>query len=79
MSRYDQLQMFLAAGAGRPITLTFDQVKLLVPGIAPSHAIHPAWWNNNDPSHSHCRSWSAAGFEAQADLRARLVTFAPLS
>jgi hypothetical protein len=77
MSKYDRLRDFLSANGGEPITLTFSQVKVLIPDIAPSHATDNRWWNNDDPSHSHCRSWGDAGYEAHPALAHRRVTFRP--
>ena len=77
MSKHDSLREFLAASGGVPVTLTFGQLRVLVPDIAPSHATDNRWWNNNDPSHSHCRSWGEAGYEAHPDLPRRRVRFEP--
>ena len=78
MSRYDPLTRFLEAGTGDPITLTMTQVGLLVGGLPASAYSYPVWWQNNDPSHSHCQAWRNAGFTAHPDLEQGAVTFRPV-
>lgn len=75
MSKYEALQRFLREGTGEAVTLTFGQLRVLVPDIAPSHALDDRWWLNDDISHSHCRSWGDAGYTAHPDRARELVTF----
>ena len=79
MSKYDPLHDFLTAAEGGEVTLTLAQIEQLVPAIAPSASRDTRWWWNDDPSHSHCRSWGDAGYTAHPDLPHRRVTFRPKS
>ena len=69
MSKYDPLRDFLKKRSGPVITLMLDELSQMIPGGLPRSAFrYEAWWNNNDDTHSHCRSWGDAGFRAQPDL-----------
>ncbi len=76
MSKYQPLYDRLASTRGE-LTLTLDQIEAIVPGIAPSHQKHAIWWKNDDPSHSHCRAWNDAGYDAHPDLARGRVRFVP--
>jgi hypothetical protein len=78
MTRYDPLTRFLEAGSGDPITLTLKQVGVLVGGLPESASTSQAWWQNEDPSHTHCQVWRNAGYSAHPDLAQRKVTFRPV-
>ena len=56
--------------------MTFDEIAQLVPhGLPRSADEYRAWWAN-DYTHSHARSWLAAGWEvATVDFKGRRVTF----
>lgn len=79
MSKYDPLYKFLAAGDGREVALTFDQVKILVSDIAPAHATDDRWWANDDATHVQSRAWSDAGYTAHPDRKNGRVSFRPAS
>jgi len=55
--------------------MTFDEIADLLGGLPPSANRYPAWWANDDPTHSHRPSWNGAGFAAHSDLAARIVRF----
>lgn len=76
MSKYSPLHQRLIR-AGESLSLPFDEVADLVGGLPASAFKYAAWWNNDDPSHSHSRSWSDAGYRAEVDLAARIVRFTP--
>jgi hypothetical protein len=76
-SKYDPLRRYLAERGGRPITLTFAQIDQLVGALPPSARLHQLWWRNDDPSHSHCRSWNDVGYTAHPDFGAQKVAFLP--
>jgi hypothetical protein len=78
MSKYAPWTRFLAAGSGA-ITLTVDQLAVIAGGdVAPSAFNDNRWWNNNDPSHHHCKAWGDAGYTAHPRLAAGVVTFRPI-
>lgn len=77
MSKYDPLSHFLRVGTGEAITLSFEQVGMLVGGLPASAREYHAWWANGDVSHQHCRSWGNAGFTAHPDLDRESVEFRP--
>jgi len=75
-STYDPLQKFLMAGHDSTITLSFDQVEIVLGRqLPPSAYNHTLWWLNDDSSHQHCQSWNRAGYDARPDLRNKRVTF----
>lgn len=75
MSKYDALTRFLRHQKG-PVEYPLSRLDEVVPGgLPPSAHKHAVWWNNRDRSHSHCRSWDAAGFSAHPDLERQVVRF----
>lgn len=55
--------------------MTFAEIGYLVGGLPSSAYLYPAWWANDDPTHSHARAWSGPGFHAHADLVHQTVVF----
>jgi hypothetical protein len=79
MAKYDRLRDYLAGCSGE-VTVRFKDLDKLIPGgLAPSASQDARWWMNDDPSHSHSRSWGAAGFTAHPDIGRGLVSFRPKS
>ncbi|WP_420883949.1 DUF7662 domain-containing protein [Micromonospora sp. CPCC 205547] len=77
MAKYDLLRDHLRRRSGA-VELSFAEVSDLVPGGLPNSAYrYAAWWNNGDETHSHCRSWGDAGFDAHADIPRQRVRFVP--
>jgi len=76
MAKYDRLGRFLvAAGAGKQ-TLTFGRIDQLVGGLPASARQHRAWWGNEvDGRHVQAGAWIGAGWNAEVDLAAGIVTF----
>ena len=75
MSKYDALTSFLRHQQG-PVEYPLSRLDEVVPGgLPPSAFKYDAWWINGDRSHSHCRSWAAAGFTAHPNLRRQVVRF----
>jgi hypothetical protein len=78
MSKYDPLRDYLARRTGSTTTLLLDEITAMIPGGLPRSAYsYEAWWNNDDDTHSHCRSWGDAGFYARPNLATRRVRFDP--
>ena len=73
-SKYQPLNAFLAEHTGE-VVLTLKQIEQLVPDLAPSASRDSRWWWNDDPSHSHSRSWGDAGYTATPDLARGRVRF----
>jgi len=79
-SRYDPLTRFLTAGRNITITLSFEQIELILGcKLPPSAHIYTLWWRNNDSSHQHCWSWNGVGYDAEPDLVNKLVAFHPVA
>jgi len=77
VSKYDVLRDNLSK-LSSDVTFQLDQLSDMIPGgLPPSAYRYEAWWNNDDPSHSHCRSWGDAGYTAQVDLARKRVRFVP--
>jgi hypothetical protein len=76
MSKYSKLQAYLSASPIGTVVLSLTQVETILGTPLPSSARkYEMWWNNDDPSHSHCRAWGAAGFDAHPDLGSGRVRF----
>ena len=77
MSKYNALRDHLAMQFGY-VEFDLDSLSNMIPGgLPPSAYVYEAWWNNNDSSHSHCRSWGDAGYRAQVDIPRKRVRFIP--
>jgi hypothetical protein len=75
MSKYDVLRDHLERQSGY-VNFTLDELNALIPGgLPPSASLYEAWWNNEDASHHHCRSWGDAGYRAKVDLARKQVRF----
>ena len=74
MSKYAPLNAHLG-GRGSQLVMTFDEIADLVGGLPASSREYEAWWNNHDETHSQCKSWNDAGYEAHPDLPGLRVTF----
>ncbi len=78
MSKYSPLRDWLFEISRNRITVTFEQIDDLVGGLPMSARKYPEWWANESidtTTHSHCKSWQAAGYKAEADLNLEKVTF----
>lgn len=79
MAKYDPLRDYLRRRSST-VDLSFAEVSELIPGGLPNSAYrYSAWWNDGDETHSHCRAWGDAGFEAHADIPRQRVRFVPYS
>ncbi|WP_436971069.1 DUF7662 domain-containing protein [Micromonospora coxensis] len=77
MGKYDPLRDHLRRRSTE-IELSFAEVSVLVPGGLPASAYrYQAWWNNGDHTHSHCRAWGDAGYDARPDIPRQRVRFVP--
>ncbi len=77
MSKYDALRDHLR-GVHHEVRYSITEISKIVPGGLPRSAFRwEAWWANEDPTHSHCRSWGDAGFTAHPDLAGQRVGFVP--
>lgn len=83
MGKYKPLQNFLGAGPKRPLSLSYEQIELILGAGLPTSAHEYAeWWANEDLStttHVQCRAWIGAGFDAHPDVAAKIVEFRPRS
>jgi hypothetical protein len=75
--KYQQLLDFLRFERADLVTLSFEQIALLVGGLPASAFKHPAWWaNERCGTHSHAQAWMGAGRRtSHLDLVNRCVTF----
>ena len=80
MAKYDPLNKYLAGAAQAQILMPFQEVEQVLGFRLPASArSYPAWWANEQSSgssHTHCKSWLAAGFKVDAiDFVRERVTF----
>ncbi len=77
MSKYSGIAEYLKR-RDKELTLTFEDIAVLVDGGLPSSAFeYNAWWAN-DPSHVQAKVWLDAGWETRAlNLISRRITFVP--
>jgi hypothetical protein len=78
MSKYTPLRDWLFSASKIRVNATFQEIDNLVGGLPMSARKHSEWWSNEDvdtTNHSHCKSWQAAGYKADADLKLEKVTF----
>lgn len=76
-SKYQPLGDFLAARDTSPWRATFSEIEaVLGKELPPSARMYPAWWSNNDRSHSQAKAWIDAGWEtANVDHHGETVEF----
>ena len=77
MGKYDPWRDHLRKQHGANVTMTFDELDGLV-ALPMSAQVHAPWWANEDVSmtrHMQCKSWQAAGYDAEVDLAGRAVSF----
>ena len=77
MAKYDPLREHLRKDGSRRITMTFEQIGVLVDGLPPSAFEYRQWWENQAAdTHVNADAWMAAGYRvATVDLTAKRVTF----
>jgi len=77
MSKYDPLHQTLLTKKNPIWRVHFDQIeKILGISLPASARKYPAWWSNDETSHSHSRAWLRAGWKTrQVDLHGEAVTF----
>jgi hypothetical protein len=79
MGRYAPLHAFLAAKPVLPLTLSFDQVGLILGFTLPPLArMRSQWWANRKAAgtnHTQSLAWIEAGLKAKPDLGRQIVTF----
>ena len=77
MAKYDQWRDHLEGTDLPTIIMTFDELEELVP-LPSSARTYDLWWANEDvntTAHVQCKSWQAAGYVADVDMRRGVVTF----
>jgi len=58
MSKYSRLREFLGLHRENKITLTLEQIEMIINNkLPPSASKHDAWWRGPD-YHPHVRNWS---------------------
>ena len=79
VGKYAPLNAFVTAHPVLPLTLSFDQVNLILGfRLPPTANSHVEWWGNEDPTktrHTHSLAWTTAGLRAKPDLAGQTVTF----
>lgn len=68
MGKYDPLRHFLEDQRADVVEASFEELESILGFPLPRSAYkHQAWWaNETHGSHSHARSWQAAGWETRA-------------
>lgn len=77
MSRYDPLRTYLEGQSAAIVTLNLAALDAIVKLPAPAKR-YEFWWSNDDVKttmHVQCRAWQDAGYEAEPDLRRKIVVF----
>ena len=78
VQKYYNLAKFLNSLPKRQneITITFEEVEMLIDNKLPSSARKYASWWANDPTHSQAKYWLDAGWETRdVDIENQEVTF----
>lgn len=77
MAKYDPLFEHLYRAGDDPVTMSFNEVAVLVGGLPASAERHRAWWGNEvDPQHVQAKAWVNSGRQVSAvDVAAKTVTF----
>ena len=77
MSKYDPLLHVLLARDGSSWRVRFKDIeKILGMPLPASARKYPAWWSNDQTSHSHTRAWMQAGWKTeQVDIPGEALTF----
>jgi len=84
MSKYQPLYNFLAKTKRIPMTMSFQQIELLLGFSLPVTARkRNQWWANEinqNTTHVQCRAWRNAGFVVRnLDLAAQSLDFVPVA
>lgn len=77
MSKYDPLRAYLEAQSASVVTLTISAIDAIIDLPAPAKR-YGFWWSNDDvktTNHVQCRAWQEAGYEAEPNLRRKMVVF----
>lgn len=77
MAKYDPLFRHLCKADDGPLSMTFDEIDLLVGALPQAALSHRSWWANDvDGRHVQAAAWLNAGREvATVDLSRRSVRF----
>lgn len=78
MNKYRPLEQFLLDQESSEIFLKFDEIEALINRLPASAYQFEWWWGNQDwrtTRQVQAKAWGRAGFEADANLKDRTVTF----
>lgn len=77
MGKYEPLPQFLNEKGAARLRLSFEQIEQVLGFKLPKSAYaYPAWWSNNEGTHSHAGAWLRAGWRTRdLDLAGHRVTF----
>lgn len=65
MDKYSGLKRFLGLHREEKVTLTLEQIEMIIDdGLPPSARKHHAWWRGSS-FHSHVKSWSDIGWSVE--------------
>jgi hypothetical protein len=74
--KYLQLQQFIVTNGSNYITLSFENIEMILGFKLPDSAYkHAAWWSNNISTHTQAHSWINAGYKTQSVQLGNQVTF----
>lgn len=77
MAHYDSWRDYLMTRTDDVVTLSFKPLEKMA-SLPASAREYDWWWANEDPettTHVQCKSWQAAGFDADVDRARGIVTF----
>src|SRR3954449_9132518 len=67
MSRYDPVRDRLRSSGTPSLTCSLEEIADLIGGL-PDSALRYAWWYPKTTTHSQCKAWQAAGYDAEVDM-----------
>lgn len=64
MSKYEQLQKYLAAQTAKRLTMQIGEIEAIIADKLPASAYrYVAWWSNGiNHNHTQCRAWLESGY-----------------
>lgn len=65
--KYLQLQQYLKLNSLEYITLSFEEIEMILGFKLPNSAYkYSAWWSNNIGSHTQAHSWRDVGYRTES-------------
>lgn len=76
MKKYDPLMIMLDKCGKESITLSYEEIEIIIGDKLPNTAYKKKeWWSNNDISHSQSSAWSDVGYRTTNIVLGESITF----